>query len=131
LHSVASGKIRPATTDASGRFTFSGLPKGDYVIQVTQQGFKAAAQTLTLEVRDRAVLSAVLSIGQVTEAVAVDAGAMEVQTMNAMVGGVPGGIAGGILENALALDLCRFEASTGEQLFPGSGRILSGSINNF
>ncbi len=36
LRSVASGKIRPATTDASGRFT-SGLPKGDYVIEVTQQ----------------------------------------------------------------------------------------------
>ena len=96
LRSVASGKIRSATTDASGRFGFSGLPKGDYVIQVTQQGFKTAAQALTLEVRDRAVLSAVLSIGEATEAVEVAAGAMEVQTMNAAVAGVPGGIAGGI-----------------------------------
>jgi uncharacterized protein YfaS (alpha-2-macroglobulin family) len=95
LRSVASGKIRPATTDASGQFTFSGLPKGDYVIQVTQQGFKAAAQTLTLEVRDRAVLSAVLSVGQVTEAVEVKAGAVVVQTTNAQLAGVPGGIAGG------------------------------------
>ena len=95
LRSGGSGKIRSATTDASGRFTFSGLPKGDYVIQITQQGFKAAAQTLTLEVRDRAVLSAVLSVGQVTEAVEVEAGAMVVQTTNAQLAGVPGGMAGG------------------------------------
>ncbi len=96
LRSGASGKIRSATTDASGRFGFSGLPKGDYVVQVTQQGFKTAAQTLTLEVRDRAVLSAILSIGSVTEAVAVEAGAMEVQTMNAAVAGVSGGVGGGV-----------------------------------
>jgi uncharacterized protein YfaS (alpha-2-macroglobulin family) len=96
LRGVASGKIRPATTDASGRFTFSGLPKGDYVIQVTQQGFKAAAETLTLEVRDRAVLSAVLSVGRVTEAVEVEAEAMVVETTNAQLAGVPGGVAGGI-----------------------------------
>jgi len=104
LRSVASGKIRPATTDASGRFTFSGLPKGDYVIQVTQQGFKAAAQMLTLEVRDRALLSAVLSVGQVTEAIEVEAGAMVVQTTNAQLAGVPGGIAGGALRAPGVMD---------------------------
>ncbi len=104
LRSVASRKTRPATTDASGRFTFAGLPKGDYIIQVTLQGFKTAAQALTLKVRDRAVLSAVLSVGQVSEALEVEAGAMQVQTTNAMVApmaapmaaGVPGGIGGGI-----------------------------------
>ena len=95
LRSVASGKIRPATTDASGRFTFSGLPKGDYVVQVTQQGFKTAAQTLTLEVRDRAVLSAVLSVGQVSEAVEVTGASVMLQTATAQFG-VPGGVAGGI-----------------------------------
>ena len=104
LRSVASGKIRPATTDASGRFTFSGLPKGDYVIEVTQQGFKAAAQTLTLEVRDRAVLSAVLSVGQVTEAVEVEAGAIVVQTTNAQLAGVPGVIAGGAFKASGIMD---------------------------
>ena len=43
LRSGGSGKIRSATCDASGRFSFSGLPEGDDVIQVTQQGFKTAA----------------------------------------------------------------------------------------
>jgi uncharacterized protein YfaS (alpha-2-macroglobulin family) len=97
LRSVGSGKIRPTTTDASGRFSFSGLPKGDYVVQVTQRGFKMAAQTLTLEVRDRAVLSAVLSVGSVSEAVQVSAGAMQLQTTNAEVAGAPGGAAGGAI----------------------------------
>ncbi len=97
LRNVASGKIRPATADASGRFSFSGLPKGDYVIQVTQQGFKTAAEALTLDARDRAVLSAVLSIGLVNEAVEVSAGAVQVQTMNAEVAGVPGGATGGVI----------------------------------
>jgi uncharacterized protein YfaS (alpha-2-macroglobulin family) len=97
LRSVASGKIRPVTTDASGRFSFSGLPKGDYVIRVTQRGFKMAAQALTLEVRDRAVLSAVLSVGSVSEVVQVSAGAVQVQTMDAAVAAVPGGAAGGVI----------------------------------
>ncbi len=97
VRSGGSGKIRSATSDASGRFSFSGLPEGDYVIQVTQQGFKTAAVALTLEVRDRAVLSAVLSVGSVNEAVEVSAGAVQVETMNAEVAGVPGGAAGGVI----------------------------------
>jgi uncharacterized protein YfaS (alpha-2-macroglobulin family) len=101
LRSGASGKIRSATTDPSGRFGFSGLPKGDYVVQVTQQGFKTAAQTLTLEVRDRAVLSAVLSVGQASEVVEVTGANVGVQTEAAMLqapvaAGVPGGIGGGV-----------------------------------
>ena len=102
LRSGASGKIRSATTDASGRFTFSGLPKGDYVIQVTQMGFKTAAQALTLAVRDRALLSAVLSVGSVNEAVEVSTGAVQVQTMNAAVAGVPAGAAGGVIGGLIA-----------------------------
>ena len=97
VRSGGSGKIRSAPSDASGQFSFSGLPEGDYVIQVTQQGFKTAAVALTLEVRDRAVLSAVLSVGSVNEAVEVSAGAVQVETMNAEVAGVPGGAAGGVI----------------------------------
>jgi uncharacterized protein YfaS (alpha-2-macroglobulin family) len=96
LRSVASGKIRSATTDASGRFSFSGLPNGDYIVQVSQMGFKTAAQALTLGVRDRAVLSAVLSVGSVTEAVEVSAGAVQLQTETAQLG-VPGGATGGVI----------------------------------
>ena len=97
LRSVASGKIRPATTDALGRFSFSGLPKGEYVIRVSQAGFRTAAQVLTLDARDRAVLSAVLSVGQVSEAVEVTGATVQVQTEAAMLAApVPGGVAGGV-----------------------------------
>jgi len=114
LRSVASGKTRPATTDASGRFSFSGLPKGDYVIQVSQMGFKTAVQDLTLEERDRAVLSAVLSIGHASEVVEVTGANVGVQTEMAMVqapmaAGVPGGAAGGIL-GAMVVDQARIQA---------------------
>lgn len=113
LRSVASGKIRPATTDATGRFTFSSLPKGDYVIQVTQLGFRQAAQALTLKVRDMAVLSAVLSIGQASQVVEVQVGATEVQTTNAQLAevldlGAAGGMALkaiGVAQNQKALPL--------------------------
>ncbi len=113
LRSVASGKTRPATTDASGRFSFSGLPKGDYVIKVSQTGFKTAAQDLTLEERDRAVLSAVLSIGHASEVVEVTGANVGVQTEMAMVqapmaAGVPGGAAGGIL-GAMVVDQARIQ----------------------
>lgn len=97
LRSVASGKIRPATTDALGRFSFSGLPKGDYVIQVSQAGFEQAAQVVTLNARDRAVLSAVLSVGQASEMVEVTGEAVQLQTAQvAMMAPVPGGIGGGV-----------------------------------
>ncbi len=113
LRSVDSGKTRSATTDASGRFSFSGLPKGDYVIKVSQLGFKTAAQDLTLEERDKAVLSAVLSIGHASEVVEVTGANVGVQTEMAMVqapmaAGVPGGAAGGIL-GAMVVDQARIQ----------------------
>ena len=96
LRSVTSGKIRPATTDALGRFSFSGLPKGDYVIQVSQRGFRQAAQVLTLDARDRAVLSAVLSVGQASEVVEVTGASVQVETADAMLAAPVAGVGGGI-----------------------------------
>ena len=96
LRSVTSGKIRPATTDALGRFSFSGLPKGDYVIQVSQRGFRQAAQVLTLDARDRAVLSAVLSVGQASEVVEVTGASVQVETADAMLAAPVAGVGGGV-----------------------------------
>jgi len=70
---------------------------GEYVVQVTASGFKIASQAITLRARDRAVLSAALSLGETTETVEVTAEASVVQTMSAagVIGGVPGGVPGG------------------------------------
>jgi len=79
----SGGKVRPATTDAAGRFNLSGMPEGDYTVAIFAPGFKSASSTFTLRTRDRAVLSATLSVGQVTEQVTVEAGAQFVQMEDA------------------------------------------------
>ena len=56
---------RTATPNADGQFTLAGLPAGDYEVRVSAPGFKTAAQNVTLQARDRAVVSAVLQIGAV------------------------------------------------------------------
>lgn len=90
-----TGTIRKARTTASGQFSFSRLPVGDYVVQVTASGFRIASQSITLKEQDRAVMSAMLSIGETTETVEVTAEVPMLQTMMS-VGGVVGGVSGGV-----------------------------------
>jgi uncharacterized protein YfaS (alpha-2-macroglobulin family) len=96
-----SGKTtRMATTNAAGQFSLSGVPAGEYLVQVSVAGFKIASRGLTLQARDRAVLSATLSVGESSEVIEVTAASPMVQAENAMlarVPGVPGGVAGGII----------------------------------
>ncbi len=40
------------TTDAAGSFNFTGLPPGDYIVQVTKGGFKAGQATTTVVAGD-------------------------------------------------------------------------------
>jgi uncharacterized protein YfaS (alpha-2-macroglobulin family) len=100
VRAVSTGKTRSAKTNAAGQFSLSGLPAGDYEVEVSCAGFKMAAQKLTLQPRDRAVLSATLSVGQSSEVVEVTAASPLVQTEMAAViqrAGVPGGAAGGVI----------------------------------
>jgi uncharacterized protein YfaS (alpha-2-macroglobulin family) len=91
----SSGKIRPSTTDAAGRFSFGGLPEGGYTVEISAGGFKSASSTFTLRARDRAVLSATLSVGQATEQVMVEASAQLVQTEDAALSQITAGRATG------------------------------------
>ena len=98
----SSGKVRPATTDATGGFSFSGLPEGGYTVEISARGFKSASSTFTLRARDRAALSATLSVGHASEQVMVEAGAQLIQTEDAALSqsitpGVAGGAIGGII----------------------------------
>ena len=107
LRSRSSGEILPATTNGSGQFNFSGLSGGDYVVQLSMAGFKSGSRQFTLRARDRAVVSAVLSLGRATEVVEVTGSAPQIQTEMAVadningqagvVGGIPGGVIGGIV----------------------------------
>ena len=94
---VSTGGTRTARTDAAGQFRLSAVSAGDYVVQVSSVGFKTASRSLTVQPRDRAVLSAVLSVGQSSEVVEVTGANALVETESAMVVGIPGGAAGGVI----------------------------------
>src|ERR1035441_7096981 len=57
---AATGTTRTATTNAAGQFTLAGLAGGGAPRRGASPGFKTASRPVSLKVRDRAVLSAVL-----------------------------------------------------------------------
>ena len=71
VREVSTGKTRNAKCNGAGQFDLSGVPAGKYRVHVSSPGFKIASQEFTLQARDRAVLSATLNVGAVTEAVEV------------------------------------------------------------
>ena len=91
---LSTAKTRTTKANAGGQFSFSGLPAGDYEIQVSSQGFRIASRRVTVQRRDRAVLTATLDVGQITQMVEVSAASPMVAGVPA---GVPGGIAGGVM----------------------------------
>jgi uncharacterized protein YfaS (alpha-2-macroglobulin family) len=111
---VSTGKTRTVSANAAGQFDLAGLSASRYEVQVSLAGFKIATRELTVQPRDRAVLSVNLAVGAASEVVTVT-GANPVMLRRAMggpVGGVPGGVAGGAMRgvvvnemNALAADM--------------------------
>ncbi len=97
LSSGSSGKKRSTKTDGMGQFRLSGLPAGNYAVQVSVAGFQVASGRLTLVARDRAVLTANLALDATSEVVEVSADGPVVQTQMAAVAGIPGGVAGGVI----------------------------------
>ena len=104
VREISVAKPRTATADAAGQFSLSGLPAGEYVVRVSMAGFKIASQGLTLHARDRAVLSATLSVGQASEVVEVNGANMAVETEAMVVNGIPGGMAGGMIGGIVTRD---------------------------
>jgi hypothetical protein len=103
VHEVSTAKLRTAKTNATGQFSFSGLPFGDYEVQVASPGFKTISRGFTLRVRDRAVLTAVLTVGAASTTVEVTGQAVVVETETAQLGGGRGfgrGMAGGVMGGA-------------------------------
>jgi hypothetical protein len=79
---VSTGKTRHAKANADGQFSVSGLPTGDYTVQVSSPGFNKASLSFLLQPRDRAVLSVTLQVGSVAQAVEVN-GAQTVEVTSA------------------------------------------------
>ncbi|HLK67483.1 MAG TPA: carboxypeptidase regulatory-like domain-containing protein [Bryobacteraceae bacterium] len=69
---VATGRVLEATTGAgTGAFSFPTLRPGEYVVEITQTGFKAVKQNVRLEVAQVANMNFTLETGAVTEEVVV------------------------------------------------------------
>jgi uncharacterized protein YfaS (alpha-2-macroglobulin family) len=96
----SAGKKRTVATNAAGQFTLAGVSAGRYEVQVSQAGFKTAFRAITLRARDRAVVSTILSVGSVSEAIEVSAASVVVETRN----GVFNARGGNAQVAALAID---------------------------
>jgi uncharacterized protein YfaS (alpha-2-macroglobulin family) len=73
LIDIDTGKREKTKTAANGAFTFSGIRPGRYRLRVESRGFKTEVRDFSLKAGDRAVLTALLQVGQVTETIEVTA----------------------------------------------------------
>jgi hypothetical protein len=95
VREVSTGKTRTVSANAAGQFDLAGLSAGRYEVQVSVAGFSVAAEELTVQPRDRAVLSVNLAIGAASEVVEVTGTNPVVLRMAR--GGVVGGVGGGVI----------------------------------
>ena len=105
LHRLSTRETRTARSDAAGQFTLAGLAPGRYQVEITSPGFESLSRDFTLQARDRAVLSSILTVGSVSETVTVDAAAMEmIPAAGASPGRAFGAAIGGPISQNFALE---------------------------
>src|SRR5438270_13038603 len=79
------GTARQATSDNSGRFQAIDVQPGRYLISVEKTGFKKAELNVTLDVNSKMDVGQIkLEVGNVSEAVSVDAATTPLVTSNTM-----------------------------------------------
>jgi uncharacterized protein YfaS (alpha-2-macroglobulin family) len=94
LRQLSTGDTRAAHSGGAGLFSLAGLPAGRYRIDVSSPGFVVLSRNLTLQPRDRAVLSVTLNVGSSTQTVTVTtAPPMRLAKAKGF-----GGVAGGVME---------------------------------
>jgi hypothetical protein len=86
---AASGLTRERTSDLAGRFLFSEVPVGEYVLSVELAGFRKVIEAgIRLNVGQRLTVPVVLQVGGMTDAITVSAVAGLLNTANAERGNV-------------------------------------------
>jgi hypothetical protein len=89
VREIATGLTRSEVTNDAGEYSIPQLPAGRYDVSVEQPNFKKTERTgVELRVDDRLRIDVTLTVGQVSETVAVEAGAPVVSTDSATVGNV-------------------------------------------
>jgi hypothetical protein len=91
VRGVGEGKTHTVKSDGEGRFTLAGLMPGRYRVEIARVGFERVSNEVTLAARDRAVVSAELPVGAMTESVTVENMAMPVPAPMLMAGAAFGG----------------------------------------
>jgi uncharacterized protein YfaS (alpha-2-macroglobulin family) len=98
LHQPSTANTRTTHADSDGRFVLAALPPGSYRVEISSPGFLNLSSEFTLQERDRALLSATLYAGSVTETVMVEPSpapmAMAMGVARGVMGGILGGVAG-------------------------------------
>ncbi|MBI4886693.1 MAG: TonB-dependent receptor, partial [Acidobacteria bacterium] len=93
-----TGVRREAVSDERGAFTLTNLPLGPYRLEVSLAGFRTYQQTgIVLQVGSSPTINVTLSLGELSETVAVEAAAPLVDTQRAGIGAV--------IENARIVEL--------------------------
>ena len=81
--------IRILKTDKGGNYNAPQLPVGNYAVKVEMKGFKTTAESgIVLNVNDHLTKNESLTVGAVTETVAVEGGALQVDTQSAAATGL-------------------------------------------
>src|SRR6266516_740957 len=115
---TATGLARSVVTDETGSYVLPNLPVGPYKLEATLPGFRTFAQTgIVLQVGSSPGMKIGLEVGQVTEAVEVQADAALVETRNTGVGQV--------IDNVRVLEL-PLNARNVQQLIALSGNAIGG-----
>jgi len=87
VKNLGTNLTRTQQTDASGQYSFTLLPVGDYSVTVEVQGFKTFTnQKVTVATGDRARVDAALQVGELSQTVEVSAQTVGVQTDSSTVG---------------------------------------------
>jgi hypothetical protein len=90
--SLATSQQRVVTTDATGSYTFSLLPSGNYKVRFDASGFKSIEiPSVSVNVTEYDTQNVRLEIGAQTQEVTVEATVATVQTENATIGGLVSG----------------------------------------
>src|SRR5436309_805850 len=84
---TGTGIARDVITNETGSYVLPNLAVGPYRLEAALPGFRSYVQTgLQLQVNDNPVVNVTLEVGQVTEAVEVQANAALVETRNVGIG---------------------------------------------
>jgi uncharacterized protein YfaS (alpha-2-macroglobulin family) len=120
LRLLSTHETRKTHSNAAGQFSFAGVPAGRYRIEVSSPGFMSVSRDLSLQPRDRAILSATLNIGAVMETVMVQNAAVMVDAPRAM--GMGAGAAGNLDREFAAAPPMALKKVDAKESLPLAGR---------